>query len=140
MKKGRIEKSENGGTGSLSWARGFPGPAVISGVKGYETAAGLGATRRKGIVVSVLAQLGEEPSAGDEADVERGQDAEHGREAHAALWVTSSDRLAGSGLPMLSPTRRRCANLDDGIPMLRQLCTVEIGASISLATAEVPPK
>lgn len=29
---------------------------------------------------------------------------------------------------------------DDGIPMVLQLWTVETGASINLATAEVPPR
>jgi hypothetical protein len=76
-------------------------------------------------------------------------DDEVARSSHTALAVrgassspagSNSARSSGSGLPSVFATKRRCAMRDDGIPIVRQLCTVETGASISLATAEVPPK
>jgi hypothetical protein len=52
----------------------------------------------------------------------------------------SFDRSAGKGLPSDCATSRIWASLEDGIPDNRQLWTVETGALISLATAEVPPR
>jgi len=45
----------------------------------------------------------------------------------------------GSSLSRPAAIRRRCAIRDVGIPIFRQLWTVEVGASINRATSEVPP-
>lgn len=58
----------------------------------------------------------------------------------AASRAGSADRSSGSALPAAFAASRKCAMRDDGMPIDRQLCTVETGASISLATADVPPK
>ena len=63
--------------------------------------------------------------------------------AAASGWASaagSAERSSGSGRPSALAARRRCAMREAGIPMFRQLWTVDVGASISLATAEVPPR
>lgn len=60
---------------------------------------------------------------------------------HAASLLTgSSVRSSGSGRPSTFATRRKCAKREAGIPIFRQLWTVETGASISRAVAVVPPR
>lgn len=56
---------------------------------------------------------------------------------HAALPVVVG---VGREVPAASATSFRCAKRDCGMPIFRQLKTVEVGASISFATAEVPPR
>ena len=51
-----------------------------------------------------------------------------------------SRKFSGKGVPMVRAARRKCAMRDGGIPFSRQLWTVEVGASINLAVAEVPPR
>ena len=53
---------------------------------------------------------------------------------------TSCDRSSGRGLPASPAASRKWASRDFGMPIVRQLCTVDTGASISRATAEVPPR
>lgn len=64
------------------------------------------------------------------------------RLTHAAvsLTVDSAERSSGKGVPALAAAKRRCASRDDGMPIDRQLWTVDTGASISFATADVPPR
>lgn len=49
-------------------------------------------------------------------------------------------RISGNVFPAAFAANRRCAIRDCGMPILRQLCTVETGASIRFATTVVPPK
>jgi len=58
----------------------------------------------------------------------------------AASLAGNSARSAGKGVPAAFAANLKCAMRDAGMPMERQLWTVEIGASISLATADVPPR
>lgn len=54
---------------------------------------------------------------------------------HAATCGTGS----GNSLPATWAASFRCAMRDAGMPIFRQLWTVETGASIMEATADVPP-
>lgn len=54
--------------------------------------------------------------------------------------VTIRDKSSGSSLPATFAAKRKWAIRDFGIPIVRQLWTVERGASIIFATAEVPPR
>lgn len=58
----------------------------------------------------------------------------------AACLGESSLRSSGSGVPAAWAASRKCAMREAGIPILRQLCTVERGASNSRATAVEPPR
>lgn len=55
-------------------------------------------------------------------------------DAHAA-----ASRSSGSATPSTEATILRWDMREDGMPILRQLWTVDTGASMRLATAEVPP-
>lgn len=46
----------------------------------------------------------------------------------------------GKSLPIAFAAKRKCASREAGMPIVRQLWTVETGASINFATAEVPPR
>nr|DAL41000.1 MAG TPA_asm: hypothetical protein [Caudoviricetes sp.] len=59
---------------------------------------------------------------------------------HAACFGESVARSSGKGVPACFAARRRCAILEAGMPIVFQLWTVDTGASINLATAEVPPR
>lgn len=62
--------------------------------------------------------------------------------AQAALSVSLVGRAASTGQTFLAclAANFRCAMREAGMPILRQLWTVEVGAWISFATALVPPK
>ncbi len=62
------------------------------------------------------------------------------RHAAAFRLVRRRGAFSGKGLPIDCASKRKCARREAGMPFSRQLCTVETGASISRATAEVPPK
>lgn len=62
-----------------------------------------------------------------------GQAACDGSSANAAKFF-------GSGVPLAFAASLKCARREGGIPIDFQLWTVETGASIKRATAEVPPK
>lgn len=57
---------------------------------------------------------------------------------HAACSVCSCGG-SGSVTASCAAIRRRCASRDLGMPIARQLCTVDVGASIFSATLLVPP-
>ncbi len=61
-----------------------------------------------------------------------------GNGTHAALsWACMT---GGHFWPLLFHTNLMCSSREDGIPFLRQLCTVEVGQWTIFATALVPPK
>lgn len=55
---------------------------------------------------------------------------------HAAVAIASMSRSGAAE----AASSRKCANRDLGMPLRRQLCTVDSGASVIRATAVVPPK
>lgn len=61
-------------------------------------------------------------------------------QAACELAADSADRFLGSGFPDAFAASRKWARRDAGMPIDFQLWTVETGASINRATAEVPPK
>lgn len=85
-----------------------------------------------GILPAGLGQLGHDDKRKRADNANCGHRLNDLDRAHAAL--------SGRGLPMDFATNRKCAIREDGMPFVRQLWTVETGASVSLATAEVPPK
>lgn len=99
--------------------------------------------RRPGVVV---------PPVGQRRRAQNGAAGAAGRQgADAVLCHAASDEgvggdssnsssRSGSSFPEALAANRMCAIRDAGIPIDRQLWTVDVGASIILAVAVVPPR
>lgn len=75
----------------------------------------------------------------DLPDDQHGDAEMHGKRQQRGV-LPAHAACSGRALPIDFATSLKCANRDEGIPIDRQLWTVETGASINLATAEVPPR